>query len=95
MEGSTKFLTSNFPELSKFPNEIDSYEKLYKFSLENNSQFWEVLAKTRLEWFNMFDQVNNNSKFSQLEDFKLKWFLNGKINVSGIINSYLFSFVHN
>lgn len=80
------FLSASFPELSEFPTSIDSYKKLHKYSIENNEHFWGTLAKSRLEWSKQFDKVCNNSKFSDLENFDMKWFINGKLNVSGTIH---------
>ena len=81
------FLSAKFPELDQFQetaeNKIDSYEALHKFSIENNDKFWSVLAKSRLDWFQQFDEVRQGSFTDNLETFQLKWFLNGKLNVSG------------
>ena len=77
------FLTAKFPELEKFPSEIDSYDALHKFSLEQNDLFWSTLAKSRLDWFQTFDVVREGAFTDNIETFKLKWFLNGKLNVSG------------
>lgn len=79
------FLTCKFPELSEFPSDIDSYKKLHKYSIENPEHFWSTLAKSRLEWMKPFEKVKNDAKFSDLDNFNLKWFLNGKLNVSGRI----------
>ena len=88
------FLTAKFPELEKFPSEIDSYDALHKFSLEQNDLFWSTLAKSRLDWFQTFDVVREGAFTDNIETFKLKWFLNGKLNVSGRkkreIYTYLF-----
>ena len=75
------FLTSEFPELRQFPTGIDSYEKLHRFSVENNDLFWSTIAKSRLQWIQEFSQVKSGD-FND-ENFKLKWFIDGKLNVSG------------
>ena len=75
------FLTAPFPELKHFPDTIESYSSLHKFSIENKELFWSYLAKSRLEWFEEFTQVTEG-KFTD-EDFRLRWFLGGKLNVSG------------
>ncbi len=75
------FLSAPLNELNEFPRTIDSYEKLYKFSLDQNEKFWSTIAKNRIEWFKLFDQTTSG-KFSD-ENFQLRWFLNGKLNVSG------------
>lgn len=76
----SSFLTANFPELENFPDTINSYESLHKFSIENTDVFWGTLAKSRLDWFENFTQVTSGS-FNDV-DFHLKWFINGKLNVS-------------
>ena len=83
------FLSTTFPELSEFPKSIDSYEKLHKFSIENTEKFWSVVARRRLDWIHDFDKVTSGS-FSD-NDFHLKWFLNGKLNVSGIKDAFIIS----
>ena len=77
-----KFLTAEFPELSSFPASVNSYEKLHKFSIENRDQFWGTLAKSRLQWNKEFKQVTTG-KFTD-KDVNLKWFIDGKLNASGI-----------
>jgi acetyl-CoA synthetase len=74
------FLTASFPELKKFPKTINSYESLHQFSVENPKQFWGTIARDRLEWFKDFEQVTTGD-FND-SNFNLKWFINGKINVS-------------
>ena len=76
------FLTASFPELSKFPKTITNRESLLKYSIENNDEFWGILAKSRLQWFNVFNEVKSGN-FAD-KNFNLKWFLDGKLNVSGI-----------
>ena len=90
MSGPREFLTCLLPELkaaapdssSALPEWINSYESLYKYSVENSEEFWSLIAKRRLLWFKEFDQVTNAREFNG-EAFKLEWFLNGKLNVSG------------
>lgn len=76
------FLTAKFPELSEFPKSIQSYQDLHKYSVENSDHFWSTLAKSRLEWIQPFDKVNNGAKFSDLNNYNSQWFINGKLNVS-------------
>jgi hypothetical protein len=75
------FLTAKFPEIPDFGAGITSYEELHRFSVENSEKFWGVLAESRLEWFKPFRQVRSGS-FSD-DYFDLKWFVDGKLNVSG------------
>lgn len=81
------FLSAPFPELSALPKSIDSYEKLHKFSIENSELFWSTVAKSRIDWIKDFDKVTSGS-FSDKE-FNLKWFINGKINVSSMDRYFL------
>jgi hypothetical protein len=76
------FLTAKFPEIPDFGGGITSYEELHRFSVENSEKFWGVLAQSRLQWSQPFNQVRSGS-FSD-EYFDLKWFVDGKLNVSGI-----------
>ena len=82
LEGLRSFLSTPFPELNELPKSIDSYEKLHQFSIENSEKFWSTVARSRIDWIKDFDKVTTGS-FSNKE-FNLKWFLNGKLNVSGI-----------
>ena len=82
------FLTASLPELSEFPKRINNPESLYKFSIENRELFWSTIAKRRINWFKEFTQVTSGS-FDD-ENFRLKWFADGKLNVSGK-NMLLFS----
>ena len=66
----------------ELPAYVDSYEKLHEFSLEHNDLFWSTLARKRLQWFKDFDVVCNTRTFT-CEDFHLKWFIGGKLNVAG------------
>jgi len=77
------FLTAHLKELDQFPKKINSYESLYKFSIDQSDTFWSVLAKSRLQWFEDFTKVSSGD-FGD-KDFRLKWFLNGKLNASGIL----------
>lgn len=72
-----------FPELKDLPDNLDTYEKLHEFSLNNYEQFWSVIARKRLQWYQEFNQVTNLRSF-HCEDFYLKWFDGGKLNASGL-----------
>jgi hypothetical protein len=75
------FLTAPFPELKSFPKTIQNYKDLHKFSIENDELFWSTLARSRLEWFKEFEIIKTGD-FKD-ENFNLKWFIGGKLNVSG------------
>ena len=76
-----QFLTASFVEMNQFPKAINNYESLHKFSIENDELFWSTLAKSRLDWFKEFDIIKKGD-FKD-ENFNLKWFIGGKLNVSG------------
>ena len=82
------FLTCLLPELksaqpgsSVLPAWINSYESLYKYSIENPEEFWSLIAKRRLLWFKEFDRATNTTEFNG-DSFQLEWFINGKLNIS-------------
>lgn len=79
------FLTAQFKELSQLEKlsntKFNNYESLHKFSIERPEMFWSTLARSRLDWFKDFTQVTSGS-FKNFENFNLKWFLDGKINVT-------------
>ena len=52
---------------------------LYKESLENPARFWGDLARSKLHWMEDFTQTMD----CDMSGDRLKWFLGGKINVSG------------
>ena len=82
-DNSEGFLTAGMPELSSFPDTIKSHESLYKFSIENRDLFWQTIARKRLDWMTDFTEVTSGN-FND-EDFQLKWFIGGKLNVAGKI----------
>ena len=91
---SDNFLTSHFPELEEFPKSIKSYEDLHKFSIEHNDEFWSTLAKSRLDWYEPFTQVRSGD-FNDAE-LRLKWFIGGKLNVSGkLLNLFTLYLIQN
>lgn len=74
-------LTFEFPaEILQLSDKVTDYESLYKYSIEHRELFWSTLAKSRLQWFEEFDEITSGS-FGD-SDLDLKWFINGKINVS-------------
>ena len=56
------------------------YEKLYRESIDNNDAFWAKIAEEYVTWDKKWDKVQD-WKYSKQEVY-LKWFLNGKLNVS-------------
>eukprot|EP00914_Ancora_sagittata_P013242 GHVO01025759.1.p1 GENE.GHVO01025759.1~~GHVO01025759.1.p1 ORF type:complete len:122 (+),score=3.61 GHVO01025759.1:157-522(+) len=59
--------------------DINSYHDLHRFSIENPREFWGTLAKSRLRWREDFDNVMD----CDMDQGKIEWFLNGKLNVAG------------
>ena len=57
----------------------DTYRKLYRESVENPDAFWGKAAE-RLDWYVKPTKVRNVSY--KLEDFRIKWFEDGELNVS-------------
>ncbi len=56
-----------------------TYQQLYRESVENPDAFWGKAAE-RLDWFTKPTKVKNVSY--QLDDFRIKWFEDGELNVS-------------
>ena len=80
MTTQNSILSSPIPEFDGRPG-INSYQDMYKFSLEHPETFWGTLARSRLEWIKDFDTVQD----CNFEEGKISWFLDGKINVAGKI----------
>ena len=59
-----------------FIKDFDEYEKLYKQSIDDPSQFLKSLAKENLNWLEGF-KITHNKEF-----VNAKWFEDGKTNVS-------------
>ena len=59
-----------------FIKDFDEYEKLYKQSIDDPSQFFKNLAKENLNWLEDF-KITHNKEF-----VNAKWFEDGKTNVS-------------
>ena len=57
----------------------DTYQALYRESVENPDAFWGKAAE-RLDWFRKPSKIKNVSY--QLDDFRIKWFEDGELNVS-------------
>tara|TARA_B100001248_G_scaffold145623_1_gene109378 strand:- start:404 stop:2326 length:1923 start_codon:yes stop_codon:yes gene_type:complete len=55
------------------------YESMYNESIEDNENFWEKQAD-RVSWYKKFTKVKE-VKYSK-DDVKIKWFEDGKLNVS-------------
>jgi hypothetical protein len=73
------------PELEEYGSETQNYDNCYAFSLKNPLLFWGKVAKARIQWFKEFDEVCNTDNLKSFldENFRVKWFSGGKLNVTG------------
>ena len=55
------------------------YDQLYSLSIKDPDFFWGTLAKQFLKWEEPFETVMD----CNMEKGEIKWFTDGKINVSG------------
>ena len=55
------------------------FEQLYSLSIKDPDFFWGTLAKQFLKWKKPFETVSD----CDMEKGEIKWFTDGKINVSG------------
>ncbi|XP_069118171.1 acetyl-coenzyme A synthetase 2-like, mitochondrial [Argopecten irradians] len=69
--------TTPFPEFQGDP-QLKSHADLYNASLQNPDYFWGTLAKSRLQWFQKFNQV----KDCDINKGHIRWFMDGKLNAS-------------
>lgn len=58
---------------------MDSYQDLYRQSIENNEAFWRQQGQI-LDWFKPYSEVKDVS-FDQ-EDLHIRWYADGELNVS-------------
>lgn len=63
--------------MSRHLKNFDEYKKLYTESLNNPVAFWTKAAE-RIDWFKPFSKVNSGD----FNEVNMKWFLEGKLNVS-------------
>ena len=61
------------------PLSLQSYSALYKRSITHPDVFWGELAHRYLRWRKPFKQVMH----CNMAEGGIKWFLEGKLNVSG------------
>ena len=60
--GLRLFLSTPFPELNEFPKPIDTFEKLYQFSIEKSEKFWSTVARSCID----FDKVTTGNTFKEI-----------------------------
>ncbi|OWF53758.1 Acetyl-coenzyme A synthetase 2-like, mitochondrial [Mizuhopecten yessoensis] len=69
--------TTPFPEFQG-DSRFKSHADLHNASLQNPDHFWGTLAKSRLQWFQTFNQV----KDCDINKGHIRWFMDGKLNAS-------------
>ena len=76
-------MTDVYPVDSAFAEKAridkNTYQQLYRESVENPDAFWAKAAE-RLDWYKKPTKIKNVSY--QLDDFRIKWFEDGELNVS-------------
>ena len=77
--------STQIPEFSQLDS-IQSYTDLHQYSLHSPEQFWSTLAKSRLQWMQEFQTVNN----SDISTGQVSWFPDGRINVSGKASNFIY-----
>ncbi|HQL42717.1 MAG TPA: acetate--CoA ligase [Spirochaetota bacterium] len=58
------------------------YEKIWKESLANPEGFWGKIAEEYVTWFKRWDKVMDCNYGTTSKDLWVRWFVNGKVNVS-------------
>lgn len=62
--------------ISEFKH-LGGYSDIYKYSIEENDDFWATLARSRLDWHKDFSKVSESS----FREGQISWFADGKLNV--------------
>ena len=57
---------------------LSDYDTMYQQSIENSDQFWGERARKYLQWDQDFKRVNDCNN----EEGIIRWFTDGKLNVS-------------
>ena len=65
--------------IKKAKVDSQTYETKYKYSLENNDNFWKEEGK-RIDWVNNYTKIKN-IKYSK-NDVNIRWYYDGSLNVS-------------
>ena len=66
-----------YKDINKAHIRREQYSKLYNESINNNEKFWSKVSN-RIDWFENWDKVSD----VDYSKAKIKWFENGKLNVS-------------
>lgn len=65
-----------------FINSREKYEKMWKESVSDTEGFWGKIAEEYVTWFKKWDKVYDCKYGNTAKDLQVKWFSNGKLNVS-------------
>ena len=60
----------------------EEYEKMWKESLSDPEGFWAKIAEEYVTWFKKWDKVMDFNYGDSPDKLWVKWFVNGKVNVS-------------
>ncbi|MGQ9844106.1 MAG: acetate--CoA ligase [Spirochaetota bacterium] len=60
----------------------EEYEKMWKESLADPEGFWGKIAEEYITWFKKWDKVMDCNYGTTSKDLWVRWFVNGKVNVS-------------
>lgn len=60
----------------------EEYEKMWKESLADPEGFWGKIAEEYVTWFKKWDKVMDWNYGTTSKDLWVRWFVNGKVNVS-------------
>ncbi|MFW5770339.1 MAG: acetate--CoA ligase [Spirochaetota bacterium] len=60
----------------------EEYEKIWKESISDPEGFWAKIAEEYITWFKKWDKVMDVNYGESPDKLWVKWFVNGKVNVS-------------
>ena len=61
---------------------MDAYKKLWERSIKESEKFWSEVASEYVTWFKKWDKVEDYNFDFRKGDIYVKYFVNGKLNVS-------------
>ncbi len=65
-----------------FINSRETYDAMWKESIEDPEAFWGKIAEENITWFKKWDRVKECNYGENAQDLYIKWFTNAKLNVS-------------
>lgn len=60
----------------------DEYKSMWQQSIDDPERFWGKIAEEEITWFKKWDKVVDYNYGKKAEDLYIKWYINGKLNVS-------------